>query len=410
MLKIANSKDRKKLISNFISLLSMQGVNYILPLLTMPYLFRVLGVEKYGLVAFALSVIMFFNVLVEYGFNLSATREVSTYYNDKQKLIEIYSLILSAKFLLILISLFILTLLIIFVDKFLLEWELFYITFLTVIGNALFPIWFFQGIEEMKYISYLNIFAKLFFTAGIFIFIHSPEDYLYQPLLNGLGFIFVGIYAIYFINKKYKIYFVFQPLNKVLKKLKEGWNIFLVEFMPNLYNNFSTFLLGMTSSMESVGYYSLAMNIISVFNRIIYTLRNVTYPYLNKNYEKFMKITKLMIGVGFLLSFIIFTTSYSLMPLIFGEKVYKSIELIYILGMSPLIFSVTLSYGSNRLLLLGYDKSYRNIVLKTSLLGLFFTLITVPFYGIYGATISLLISRLIMSYLVFTKAKFLKEK
>ena len=405
MIQNTTLKNKKKLVSNFISLLSMQGVNYILPLLTMPYLFRVLGVEKYGLVAFALSVIMFFNVLVEYGFNLSATREVSTYYNDKQKLIEIYSLILSAKFLLILISLFILTLLIIFIDKFLLEWELFYITFLTIIGNALFPIWFFQGIEEMKYISYLNIFAKLFFTAGIFILIHSPEDYLYQPLLNGLGFIFVGIYAIYFINKKYKIYFVFQPLNKVLKKLKEGWNIFLVEFMPNLYNNFSTFLLGMTSSMESVGYYSLAMNIISVFNRIIYTLRNVTYPYLNKNYEKFMKITKLMIGVGFLLSFIIFTTSYSLMPLIFGEKVYKSIELIYILGISPLLIAVTSSYGVNRLLIKKRDKEMKNITFQFSLLGFILALILIPLYGAVGAAITLLGTRILMSILIFNKGR-----
>ncbi len=396
-------KDNKRLLSNFISLLSMQGLNYILPFLTMPYLFRVLGAEKFGLVAFALSTVMFLNVLVEYGFNLSATRDISTHSNDKNKLIEIYSTVLSVKIILTVISFLILSLLIVSFDKFSNEWELFYLSFLVVIGNALFPVWFFQGMEKMKYISYLNITAKLFFTVGIFIFVMSSDDYLYQPLLNGLGFIFVGLYSIYFINKRYQIKFKRQSFDKIKKSFQDGWDIFLIEFMPNMYNNFSIFFLGFITSMENVGFYSLATNIVDIFNKFIYIMRNVTYPYLNKNFEKFKKITTVIIVTGGILSLIIFTISYIVVPLIFGNKAYDSIELIYILALSPLFFSITLSFGSNKLLILKKDKKFRDVIFKGSLFGLISSLILIPLFGIIGASINLVITRGVISYLTYNK-------
>lgn len=399
------TKDKKRLIQNFLSLLSIQGLTYILPLLTMPYLFRVLGSEKFGLVTFALSTVMFLNIIVEYGYNLSATRDISTYSDDKNKLIEIYSTVLSAKMILLIISFSILSVLIFCFDKFSNEWELFYLSFLIVIGNAIFPVWFFQGIEEMKYISYLNIIAKLFFTINIFIFVSSSEDYLYQPLLDGLGFIFVGFYSIYFINKKYNISFKRQPFSNIKNSLKDGWDIFLTELMPNMYNNFSIFFLGFVTSMNNVGFYALATNIVGVFNKLIYIMRNVTYPYLNKNFSKFKKITRVMIGAGSILSLIIFSFAYTVVPFVFGNKAYFSINMIYILALSPVLFAITLSYGSNKLLLLKRDKDFKKVTFFGSAIGMLGSFIFIPWLGALGASINLIFTRILMSYITYKKAK-----
>jgi len=396
---------KKRLLNNFISLASLQGITFLLPLLTMPYLFRTLGPDIYGLVSFATATVFFFNIFVEYGFNLYATREISRNINDNNKINEIFSLILSTKLFLLFVSFVILTVVIFIFSKFSDNKLLFYLTFLLVIGNSLFPMWFFQGIEEMKYISIFTIVAKLIFTIGIFLFIKSSDDYLYQPFFNGIGMILISIYSLYFIRMKYNISFKFTRFTNILFVLKDSFNLFISDFMPNIYNNFSTFLLGFFTSFENLGYFSLATQIIDVFNKFIYIIRNVTYPFLNKDFSKFKEITIIFIITGFVFSSSILLGSNYILPYIFGEKVYMSMNIIYILSLSPLLFSITLSFGSNKLVVLNKDKIYRNIIIKNSLIGFIGSLVLIPIIGIYGAAINIIFTRMLLSIFTYNKSR-----
>lgn len=402
---LSKNKDVKKLSVNFLSLFSVQGLNILLPLLTLPYLFRILGAEKFGLIAFSFATITFFRVFVDYGFQLYATREISQNINDKNKTIEIFNTILSAKIILLIFSFLILTFLILFFEKFSNEWILFYFTFLFVVGETIFPVWFFQGVEDMKYIGYLNLFAKIFFTIGIFIFIQNESDYIIQPLLNGLGMIFIGIYSLFIINKKYNISFKFESIRNIKKVLLDSWNIFITQLMPNLYNNFSTFLLGFFTSMENVGYFSLATKIIDVANSIVTIIRNVTFPHLIKDYSKFKQITRFMIIIAFIITIGIFSISNIILPPIFGEKVYSSITIIYILAFSPILLAISSSFGANKLIILKRDKEYKKIIMNISILGFIGTWIFIPIWGIIGASINLIIIRGLISLFVYKKSK-----
>jgi len=400
-----NKIKNNRLVKNFVSLLILQGSNYLLPLITLPYLFKVLGADKFGLLAFASAVVLFLQVFVDYGFNLSGTREISVHSHNRAKLIEIFSSIMTIKAILLLFSFVLLTLLILFFEKFKSDFLIFYITFGIVVGEALFPRWFFQGMEEMKYITYINVSIKIFFTICIFIFVQESNDYYMVPLLNSIGFIIAGLFSLILIKNIFDIHFQIQKKSIIIRYLKESWNIFLTELMPNLYNNFSTLLLGFVTSMENVGYYSLATRIIGIFNGLLQIIKTVTFPYLNKDFSKFKIIAKIMIGSGFLLSVLIFSLASLVVPYIFGNSAVQSVTLIYILALSPLFASMLYTFGTNKLLILKRDREFKNITFVYSLFGFSSAIIFVPMFGIYGAAFTLIITRALMAYLTYIRAK-----
>ena len=404
---IANTNDKKRLLSNFFSLAMLQGVTYILPLITLPYLVRVLGVEYFGLLAFAAALVTYFNIITDYGFNLTATREISIYRNDKKKVIEIFSSVMTIKFILMISSFFFLSIIVFSFEKFSLNWEVYLLTFGTVFGQVLFPIWFFQGMERMKYITYLNILSKSIFTVAIFIFVQEQNDFWIVPLLTSIGFIVAGLLSLIIIKKEFDIVFKFQTFTIIKDYFKNGWNVFLVDFLPNMYNNFSTFFLGFFASMEVLGYYALAIKLIDVLNSFMYVIRNVTYPYLAKNQSKFNQIAKITIGTGLFFTVCTISLSHWIIPFIFGNNMNNSLFYLYILSLSPLLLAITFSYGSNRLLVLKKDKEMKNITLQFSIFGFITALVLIPIYGAIGSAVTLISTRLLMTFLTYRKGRLL---
>ncbi len=412
--KFNNTEDKKRLLSNFFSLLILQGANYILPLITIPYLIRVLGVETFGLLAFATATITYFVVLTDYGFNLSATKEISIHRDNHNKLVEIFSSVISIKLILMFISFIILLLIVLIFDKFYKDWEVYLLTFGMVLGQVLFPVWFFQGIEKMKYITYLNILAKSIFTIAIFLFVNKQEDYYLVPLLTSTGFIIAGLYSLYIIKKEFNITFKLQKLNTIKFYLIEGWNIFLSRVYVNLYTTTNVLLLGLFTNNTIVGYYSIAEKIVVAIGGLFEPANQALYPFLSRKYtENKNNFIKLIKNIS--LIFLIISLSITLITQILKEEIIYiftgeySIEIISILTIF-LFRIITYPFGSlfsNTLIIMEKKKEFMKTMNYTVIINFLIVPISIYYFGVYGLVNSLIILFIIhiflLIYYVFIK-------
>lgn len=369
-------KDKKKIISNFFSLSVLQALNVFLPLITIPYLLRVLGIETFGLVVFAQSFIYYFAIFIDYGFDYSATREVSINRDNKNKVAEIFSVVMQIKMLFVVISFVVMTLIINYFDQFNSNINLYYITFIYVIGNAMFPIWYFLGHEDMKFVTYINLIAKGSFTIFIFIFINNSDDYMYVPLLNGLGYIIAGIVSLLLIFKKYKQKFRFYNIKIVRKYLKDSTDYFFSRLSVSMFTTSNVFVLGMFVDMITVGFFSVAEKLYNAVRGLYGPVSTTLYPYISnkKDVYFYKKVFNLVCCFNFIFVALLWYFAPFLIETISGEYIEVSINIFRILIIFAIITVPSSLLGYSFLAALGYKKYANYSVIIASIihvLGLF---------------------------------------
>ena len=405
-------KENKRLLENFLSLTTLQIANYLLPLITIPYLIRVLGFEYYGLIAFALVIIEYFMLITNYGFELTATREISINQDNPIKLSEIFSSVMIIKFCFMLLSLFILIIFIFSFERLYKDWIVYFFTFGMVIGNILFPAWFFQGIENMKYITVLNFISKLIFISLIFIFVKNPSDYYLVPLFTSIGYIFIGIISQIIIRKKFKVKFKIQSLNKLKEYIVDGWHIFLSRVYVNLYTTTNVFLLGILTNNVQVGYYSVVEKIVLAIGKILDPLNQTLFPYLAKIYKnnkvlfknKVNKISKLILLITITIFICSFLAKEQIIYLITG-KYNKEISFLLEIFLLRVITYPLAPLFANTLIIMKKNKSYLKVMNITVLLNFFFVPISIYIWGAKGLVISFIFVIFIHVLLLFLEVR-----
>jgi len=411
-------KPYQRLIQNFTSLSILQIANYLFPLIVLPYVVRVLGPAKFGLINFAAAFIAYFNLISDYGFSLSGTKEISIIRDDKDKLSKTFSTILTIKLLLSIFSFLIFISIVYFIPFFKNNWEVYLLSYGFVIGGVLFPSWFYQGMEQMKYITIIQVVIRSIVTVLIFLLIKEESDYLLLVLLNSIAQILIGIFGIVISLVIFKIKFRLPSFEEIKIQLRSGWNIFQSMIAINIYTTSNTFILGLFASETVVGYYAAADKIRMAFQGIQSVLSQTVFPYVNslvkESYEKYIlfikRLLKLEIAIGFSISLILFIFPYQLTDLILGNKFADSGELLRIISALPLLISLSNIFGIQIMLPLGYDKSFNRIISIAALLHIVFLMVIVPKYFAHGTSIAVVITEIIvtvLTYLFVRKKKIL---
>jgi PST family polysaccharide transporter len=332
--KIKNNFN-SSLVSNFFSLVILQGANYLFPLLTVPYLFRILGVETFGLINFSTAFVQYFAILSDFGFNLSATKYIAANREDKDKRDQYFFNVLIAKLMLFLCGLVILLLIINFVDKFSENKAVYLLSYGSVLGSVLLPTWFFQGMEQMRYITKITIVTRTLAIIPIFFLVKSDTDFLLVPIFYGLGAIAAGLIGIYIVRVNFKLKFNFNKLSfsSVIDCLKESVDFFLSRLSLSLYTISNTFVLGMVLGNTAVGYYAAGEKLYMAVQSMYGPLNQALYPYMvkHRNILIFKKIFFAVVLINCIVIPIGIYKSEFIMHFIYSTIDFESVSILKIL-------------------------------------------------------------------------------
>ena len=391
-------QDIGRLVENYLSLSVLQVINYLLPLITLPYLVRILGVEKFGLVMFAMAFIQYFLIFADYGFNLSATKEISVYRNNKTKVSEIFFSVMIIKSLLIFIGLLIFSAIVLGFDKFSADWKVYFFTLGIVIGNTMFPIWFFQGMEKMKYITILNITAKSIFTILIFVFIREQSDYLYVPIFNSLGYISAGAISLWIIFRNFGLKVYIPKVSIVYGYFKNSSQFFLSRASVSLYSNSNTFIIGLFLGNAMAGYYAAAEKLFMGIRMVYTPLNTALYPYMckAKNLKLYKRIFKYAVSVNLLICVLVFILSGFVVHFLYGEGFQISADLLRIFSVVALIIVPSILLGYPFLAALGYPRYANLSAVIGSISHLVMLILIIPIINIYLVAVVTIITEIVV--------------
>lgn len=355
----------RNLKNNILSMLTLQGVNFIIPLILLPILVNNLGNEKFGLLIFAQVFINYFNLLVNFGFDLSATRQISIHRNNDKRLSEIFYSVFFIRLILLLFSIILLYFILKYIDKFNEFQEIYWVTFISVIGQFLFPLWFFQGLEKMKYITIINTLSKIFFLILTIILIKNEDDYIVAAYLYSFGFLTSGLFSIFLIYYKFPIKFLIPSKRKLRFYFLESLHFFLSRVSVSLYTSSNVFILGLVSNYTVVGYYSIALKIYSALQSLYITISTALYPYMakNKDITLFKKLFIILVFINLFMLSIVYTFEIDLFKFLFNNYEQISIQIFNILLLVSLISMASILLGYPLLAALGYKKISNNSVI-----------------------------------------------
>ncbi|MCK9604552.1 MAG: flippase [Candidatus Omnitrophica bacterium] len=415
--KMAHPREREVVMKNAVSLSTLQAITYLLPIIIIPYLFRAIGAEKFGLIAFAQAFVQYFMILTDYGFSISATKEISLCRNEHAKVCRAFSSVMIVKVALAILSLIVLGMIVYFIPRFRNDWLVYILSFGMVIGNTIFPVWFFQGTEKMKYITNLNIIGGVAYALFIFLFVKGPQDYLMVPLINSSVFLITGLLGLYIVFWRFRVSFKFEGYKNVRQQLKAGWDIFISIAAINAYTNTRVFILGLLTNNNITGFYSIAEKIANACQTFpLDSFSRAVFPRLSKIFQKnklkALKIMQRLQQITIIISLIclplIFIFAHLIVRVVCGGDYQETVFSLRLLLVSVL-FIASNAFRVQFLLVCGKTHIYARIHVIMAMIGLpliFLLTYSFSYAGAAAATIAIEAGIFTITYFTVKKLKF----
>ena len=401
-------KKYRQIIENFFSLSILNGLNVLLPLVTLPYILRVIGAGNYGMYAYVYAVLQYIILVDSYGFNFSVTKQISQCRDNIGEVNRIYNTVVLTK---LLIGILLLVLVYAFsgwVFHSDMEIKMFLLGVGIVIGDIFTPIWLFQGMEKMKYLTIVNATSKILFTILVFFVIRTEEDFYLLILLNSIGYVVAGILSVVLARKQFGLRLRLASLKDVGFQLKDGAAVFGSTIGQNLYRNANVLILKQFVPNEVVGIYSVAEKIIRGFHSLINPATQAIFPHFSLRFKNsddsekmamLRRVTLPFAGVVALVSVLVYLFAPQI-TYVFGGAEFGNASVL-VRWMVAVLFFGELNYllGIVGLINMNQRTYYFFAVLFTGIFSVVFLLLTVHRYEALGAAWAMSLSEMLLCFL-----------
>jgi O-antigen/teichoic acid export membrane protein len=401
------------LTQNFIYNLLYNIFNVIAPLLVAPYISRILGVDGVGISSYTLSIVSNFIIVASLGTATYAQREIAmcreNKYEYSKKTIEIGILrfIMSFVIGIIYIICFVLPIF----NK---EYNFIYgILLINILSNILDFSWFFQGIEDFKKISIVQIISKVIYIVGIFALVKSADDLNIYVLLNSIVLLMNSVIPFFYIFKNCQR----VPLKelKFIKHLKASLVYFIPTVAVQIYTVLDKTMIGaITGSTSENGFYEQADKLVkaglSVITSINIIMRSrASYLYAQKDIEAIKRLIAKSLD---LLTFLVYPIAFGLVavadwfvPIFFGSGYEKVITLIYILAPIVVIIGISNLIGTHYYTPIGKQSTSNKFLIVGAIVNLIVNFILIKPFASIGAAIASVLAEFVIAilYLYFAK-------
>lgn len=393
----------KTLVSNITSLGVVQVISYVFPLLTIPYISRVIGADGLGLFNYITAFISYFILVVNYGFDLTATRKIASDPNNAELVSKTYSTVTISRILLLTATIIAFILLSFYFPNIENNFLLSGILFINAISALLTPQYIFQGLQKLSFFSSINVVKGVVTTICIFLFVTEAKHLIIYTSIGVFTNFLLSIFWVFYVVFKLKIKFFFVPLKTCLKEIKDSRLVFFSTVIFSFYTTANVIILGVFASPKIIAYYTAAVSLINIIQSVINVpVASSLYPYIGKAFangkEKGLEKLKRIVSVVFYISLsaciFIFIFSPLLVKIIYGSEFENAIVCVRILSVLPLLSSLSGVMGVQVMLNLGMDLKFLRITTIAAVCSVIMNFLFSYFYSYVGSSVAYLLTEI----------------
>lgn len=396
MLKIFN----KEFLNNFIGLSSVNIIGMLIPIITMPYLSRVLGAEGYGVVLLFSTISIFMMIVIDYSTNITGVRESALNLSDANKTRLIYAKYQNIR---LVFTVAFIPLAMIYCYFFVANfdfWLYFELLLVASVGYYLSAPWFHQGTSTLSFFSLITILVRVAQFLLIFVFVRTSDSIDSAMRLNAYAFLLTGVIlkAFRFIRMDVKDTGGF---NFSIKNFKEGFDAFIGEFSPNLYSNIPPLIIGAMVSPVVFACYSIAIRITNIAGSFQSIAAKSVYPMVVKGTSSLKNLFAINISMSIVPFVLIIFYGREIVHLFLGDG--YDLAYYYLLLCSPciILYSLLCSFLYGYFLPNKHDSVFKKISLISSVIPALIGYPFIHYFDVIGAIIMLLLARTLFAVLYF---------